>query len=478
MLFNSFEFLLFLAIVFSIYWIARYLGYKTQNWILFICSYVFYGWWDWRFLLLILLSSLVDYFIAIKIDHSTSQKARKLFLYVSFAANLGVLFFFKYFGFFITSASDLLINLGFSPNIHSLQFILPVGISFYTFQTMSYTIDVYRREIVPTRDLIAFLSFVSFFPQLVAGPIERARRLLPQFLQSRSFDYTQAMDGLRLILWGFFKKVVVADNCSLYVDHIFANYNHASSTELLSGLVFFSFQIYGDFSGYSDIARGVSKLFGFELMINFRTPYFARDIAEFWRRWHISLTSWFKDYVYIPLGGSQLGMTKALRNTFIVFLISGLWHGANWTFVVWGLLNALYFIPLLLSRRNRHHLDEITLSSFYSSFKVFVSILMTFFLVSFTWLFFRSPSISFSLDYLNNIFYPSSGISFNVIGVDLLLLVCLTLIIGDWYFRKDDIPFKRIKQKVYRYTSYSLVVLFIVFFGSYINPQSFIYFQF
>src|SRR6056297_941955 len=332
MLFNSLVFFLFLSIVFVLYWLFRN-QLKLQNIIVLISSYIFYGWWDWRFLSLIVISSLADYFIGLWLDRSEKKTKRKLLLALSIVVNIGILGFFKYFNFFIDSAAGFLNQFGFQANPTSLQIILPVGISFYTFQTLSYSIDIYRRQIEPTKNIIAFFAFVSFFPQLVAGPIERARNLVPQFLKKRTFDPVNAGDGIRQMLWGFFKKIVIADNAAVYANEIFTNYSDHTGGTLLLGAVLFGFQIYGDFSGYSDIAIGTARLFGFDLMRNFAYPYFSRDIAEFWRRWHISLSTWFRDYIYIPLGGSRGGTLMKIRNTFIIFVISGFWHGANWTFI-------------------------------------------------------------------------------------------------------------------------------------------------
>jgi len=342
MLFNSLEFLLFLPIVFVLYWFV-FKKLHFQNILILVASYVFYGWWDWRFLSLILLSTIIDYTLGLQIKRTTQIKKRKLLLGVSLFFNLGMLGFFKYYNFFIDSWIEAWAGFGVTMHASSLNIVLPVGISFYTFQTLSYTIDVYRGKLEPTKDFISFASFVSFFPQLVAGPIERATNLLPQFYKKRSFSYDNAVSGMKLILWGLVKKVVIADSCAILVNKIFENYHTESGLALCMGAVYFAFQIYCDFSGYSDIAIGTSRLFGFKLMRNFNYPYFSRDIAEFWRRWHISLSTWFRDYLYIPLGGSRGSKMFQLRNVFIIFLVSGFWHGANWTFIAWGGLNALFF---------------------------------------------------------------------------------------------------------------------------------------
>jgi D-alanyl-lipoteichoic acid acyltransferase DltB (MBOAT superfamily) len=359
MLFNSIDFALFLPIVFILYWFFINKNLKLQNILLVIASYVFYGWWDWRFLSLIVFSSFVDYSVGVALSKTNLEHKRKLLLWTSILINLGFLGFFKYYNFFAESFADAFTLFGRHMEPSRLQILLPVGISFYTFQTLSYSIDVYKRKLEPTKDVVAFFAFVSFFPQLVAGPIERATNLLPQFYKKRHFVYAKAVDGMRQILWGLFKKMVIADNCAEYANQIFNNYEDYSGSTLFLGALFFTFQIYGDFSGYSDIAIGTSRLFGFNLMQNFAFPYFSRDIAEFWRRWHISLSTWFRDYLYIPLGGSRGGTWMKVRNTFIIFIVSGFWHGANWTFLIWGFLNALYFLPLLLMKKNRAHTNTV-----------------------------------------------------------------------------------------------------------------------
>src|SRR5690554_2973016 len=352
MLFNSFDFALFLPIVFILYWFVANKNIRMQNLLIVVASYVFYGWWDWRFLSLILFSTLVDYLVGVRLGTEDNQAKRKVLLWTSILVNLGFLGFFKYYNFFLDNFIASFSFFGHEISANSLNIILPVGISFYTFQTLSYTIDVYKRKLEPTTDFIAFTAFVSFFPQLVAGPIERATNLLPQFYTKRRFEYAKAVDGMRQILWGLFKKIVIADNSAQIANEIFNNFSDYSGRTLFLGALFFTFQIYGDFSGYSDIAIGTSRLFGFNLKQNFAFPYFSRDIAEFWRRWHISLSTWFRDYLYIPLGGSRGGLWMKIRNTFIIFIVSGFWHGANWTFIVWGALNAIYFLPLLLDRKS------------------------------------------------------------------------------------------------------------------------------
>ena len=407
MLFNSLDFAVFLPIIFILYWFIFNKNIKLQNLLIVCASYLFYGWWDWKFLSLIFFSTLIDYFIGRKLFTEEKTTNRKILLWSSITINLGFLGFFKYYNFFIENFITAFTFFGCNINANSLNIILPVGISFYTFQTLSYSIDVYKKKLEPTKDFIAFAAFVSFFPQLVAGPIERATNLLPQFYKKRTFNYSNAIDGLRQILWGLFKKVVIADNCADYANLIFNNYTDYSGSVLVLGAVFFAFQIYGDFSGYSDIAIGTARLFSFNLMQNFAFPYFSRDIAEFWRRWHISLSTWFRDYLYIPLGGSKGGTFNKIKNTFIIFIVSGFWHGANWTFIVWGALNAIYFLPLLLLNKNRQNIDIVAYGKFIPSINDFFKIIITFSLTVFAWIFFRAENLSHALNYISGIINPT-----------------------------------------------------------------------
>lgn len=387
MLFNSATFLLFLPIAFFVYWLVNCRGVKFQNLLLLILSYVFYGWWDWRFLSLIAFSTVVDYVSAQSISKIEKNSTKKLWLWVSILVNIGLLGVFKYYNFFITSWVDLLSAFGYHASSSSLNIILPVGISFYTFQTMSYTIDVYQRKINPTNNIIAFAAYVSFFPQLVAGPIERASSLLPQILKKRKFDYDQGVQGMRLILWGMFKKVVIADTLAIYVDQVFTQWGSYTGTTLLVSCIYFGFQIYCDFSGYSDIAVGTAKLFGIELRSNFKFPYFSKNIIEFWRKWHISLSTWFRDYIYIRLGGSKHQFGKTIRNIFIVFTLSGLWHGANWTFVVWGVVHAIIYTitHVVLVRKKMFNSNSLPVK--------ISGIIITFLITNIAWIFFRSDTI-------------------------------------------------------------------------------------
>ena len=365
-------------------------------------------------------------------------------------------------------------------NAQGLNIILPVGISFYTFQTLSYTIDVYKRKLEPTKDFVAFTAFVSFFPQLVAGPIERATNLLPQFHKKRTFDYDKAVDGLRQILWGLFKKIVIADNCAEYANQIFNNSADMNGSTLVLGALFFTFQIYGDFSGYSDIAIGTSRLFGFDLMRNFNFPYFSRDITEFWRRWHISLSTWFRDYLYIPLGGSRGGIWMKVRNTFIIFIVSGFWHGANWTFIVWGALNAIYFLPLLLTNNNRNNTE--TQGKLFPSLKEISFMLLTFGLTVFAWIFFRAENISHAFSYTAGILSTSLFEIPKFAGMyDALITIILVgvFVLIEWIGREGQYAIESLVvkwPKYIRWTFYCFISVVIFLFSG--NQQEFIYFQF
>lgn len=477
MLFNSLDFFIFLPIVFCLYWSIRNL--RLQNLLVVIASYVFYGWWDWRFLFLILLSTVVDYSVGLGLSTTQDSGKRKGLLWVSILVNLGVLGFFKYYNFFLDNfvAAFSFFGQEISPN--SLNVILPVGISFYTFQTLSYTIDVYRKRLEPTKDFVAFSAFVSFFPQLVAGPIERATHLLPQFYTKRKFDCALASDGMRQILWGLFKKVVIADNCAVIVNEVFNHSSELSGSTLLLGVLCFSFQIYGDFSGYSDIAIGTSRLFGFDLMRNFAFPYFSRDIAEFWRRWHISLSTWFRDYVYIPLGGSRGTPSKRVRNIFIIFIVSGFWHGASWTFIVWGALNALYFLPLLLMGRNRTHLGPVAEGRILPSLREAGAILYTFFLTNLAWVFFRAESVKDAVHYIRGIF-SKSLFSLPEVELDKLGWYLLLFIVLEWAGRHHHYAIEKLGlswKRPLRWAMYIGFLFFILSWGA-DKQQSFIYFQF
>ena len=475
MLFNSFEYLLFLPTTFILYWFIFNKSLLRQNTLLLISSYVFYGWWDWRFLSLIALSTIVDYYVGMHLYNVKNQYKKKLYLLVSILFNLSLLGFFKYYNFFIDSWIDLISGFGFqSKNTWTLNVILPVGISFYTFQTMSYSLDIYYNKLKPTKDFISFASFVSFFPQLVAGPIERASNLLPQILSKRKFSYEQAAQGSRLILWGLFKKIVIADSLANHVDPIFQNYSEYNGGILLLGLIYFSFQIYCDFSGYSDIAIGTAKLFGIELMSNFKFPYFSRNIGEFWRSWHISLSTWFRDYLYIPLGGSKIDDRVALRNIFITFIISGLWHGANWTFVIWGLIHSLLYLPLFLFGSKNYATDKVWEGRSIPSIIDIFKILLTFSAVMIAWAFFRSASINDAFNYLQLMITNFEIPNQNRSG----LIFVFISIIFDLFIKKDERDVIRGNSKIVNnLIVFILGVIIILFIEPSIN-NSFIYFQF
>lgn len=482
MLFNSIDFAIFLPIVFILYWFVTNKNLKLQNLLIVISSFIFYGWWDWRFLSLILFSIIVDFTIGVKLKSEENLFKRKAILWISIIVNLGFLGFFKYYNFFLDNFVAAFSFFGTEIKTNSLNIILPVGISFYTFQTLSYTIDVYKRKLEPTTDFIAFSAFVSFFPQLVAGPIERATHLLPQFYVKRNFDYQKSVDGLRQILWGLFKKIVIADNCAEYANLIFNNSADYSGSTLVLGALFFTFQIYCDFSGYSDIAIGTSRLFGFDLMRNFNFPYFSRDMAEFWRRWHISLSTWFRDYLYIPLGGSQGGTAMKVRNTFIIFIVSGFWHGANWTFIAWGVLNAIYFLPLLLTKNNRANLDVVAQGKNLPSLKEFSHMLLTFSLTVFAWIFFRANNIDHAMSYISEIFSPSLLSIPKFVGMSKALTTIMLVgifVFIEWLGREHQFALANLGLKwnrPFRYLLYYSIIVAIIVFGG--AEQQFIYFQF
>jgi D-alanyl-lipoteichoic acid acyltransferase DltB (MBOAT superfamily) len=477
MLFNSYEFVLFLPIVFIIYWFVLNKNLKLQNFFILSASYFFYGWWDWRFLSLLFISSFIDFTVAQRIPKATSLRIKKYLLFISIFVNLGMLGFFKYYNFFVDSFIESFAQLGIHLQARSLNIILPVGISFYTFQTLSYTIDVFRGKLEPSKDPLAFFAYVSFFPQLVAGPIERAVNLLPQFYVKRSFDYEKAKDGMKQIVWGMFKKIIIADFCAVYVEKIFSNYQNQPGSILLLGLVFFAFQVYGDFSGYSDIAIGTARLFGFSLMRNFAYPFFSRDVAELWRRWHISLSSWFRDYLYYSIGGSRGNKLFVIRNILIIFTVSGFWHGANWTFILWGFINGLYFIPLYLLNLNRQNLDMVAENRILPTFKEIMQMSYTFLLFIFALSVFRSKSLIDAFHY-DKIIFSKSFFTFpgsDYYGIILLLILFNTV---EWFSRKKMHALEISNLPVIVKWSVYLFFGFIVILAYKNNPQSFIYFQF
>ncbi len=472
MLFNSFEFVLFLLIVYFLYWFAFNKNLAVQNILLLTCSYVFYGFWDWRFLFLLLLSTLIDYAFGLLIHRSVKRK--KLYLWLSIFNNLVVLGFFKYYNFFVANAQAALLLMGLHTDPWLLSIVLPVGISFYTFHGMSYVFDIYNGKVIPTKSFIEYAVFVCFFPLLVAGPIERASHLLPQVQVKRKFSYQQSIEGMRLILWGYFLKVVIADTLSVFVSDIFGNYKTYSGSTLVLGAIYFSIQIYGDFCGYTNIALGVAKLFGFELLSNFKYPYFSRNIAEFWRRWHISLSSWFRDYLYIPLGGARVSRAKVIRNTFIIFLVSGFWHGANWTFIAWGGIHALLFIPLLLTNSNRKFADDVVAANaMLPTAKETMQMVITFSLVTFAWIFFRAPDVAVAFDYIHRIGsgllqMPSKRLGIAYVIVPLLI---------DWRQRRSERNVLAFRNVLVRWGMYLSLGIAVLVYSVY-NQGTFIYFQF
>ena len=487
MLFNSIQFAIFLPIVFLLYWFVfdRFISkskhqLRLQNAFVLVASYVFYGWWDWRFLLLIAFTSFCSWGSGLLIGKAETKGKAKTWMWLNIVLNLGILALFKYYDFFVTEFAQLF---HISTDGLLLKVILPVGISFYTFQALSYSIDVYQGKIAPTKDIVAFFAFISFFPQLVAGPIERATNLLPQFLKKREFLYDNAVDGMRQILWGLFKKIVVADNCAVYVDQVFSTYAEQSGSTLLMAAIFFTFQIYGDFSGYSDIAIGTAKLFGIKLMRNFNVPYFSRNIAEFWRRWHISLTTWFRDYVYIPLGGSRVSKSKVIRNTFIIFLVSGFWHGANWTFIAWGAFHAILFLPLILTGKNRKYTNQVAEGRFLPTLKEIGQILLTFFLAVIGWIIFRSATISDSVHYIVGLCDASLfSVPWMKTVNSFVLLVgsILMMLVIEWLQRNNEHGLslnKTLTHPLVRWGLYLLITLMVFVLQSNKAVQ-FIYFQF
>lgn len=484
MLFNSINFAVFLPIVFILYWFVVNKSIRAKNILLLVASCFFYACWDWRFLFLLIFSTLLDYFSGIKIFESKNQTTKNFWFWLSISINLGFLGVFKYYNFFAQSFSEAITHFGLQINPLTLDVLLPVGISFYTFHGLSYVIDIYKQRITAENNLVDYSLFVSFFPLLVAGPIERATHLLPQIKKDRIFDYNKAVDGLRQILWGLFKKVVIADQCATYANEIFNNSSEYSGSTLVLGAVFFAFQIYGDFSGYSDIAIGVARLFGVDLLRNFSFPYFSRDIAEFWRRWHISLSTWFRDYLYIPLGGSQGGIWIKIRNTFIIFLVSGFWHGANWTFIVWGLLHALYIMPSIIFNTNRRNLNIVAQGKYLPSAKEFFQMVLTFGLTVFAWIFFRANNMEHAISYISGIFSNSLFTFPKYDGDDfkrLIFVLLFVFLIIEWFGREDQFAIQKTIVKIpriFRWFIYYLITLIILYYSISTEKQQFIYFQF
>jgi D-alanyl-lipoteichoic acid acyltransferase DltB (MBOAT superfamily) len=478
MLFNSVNFAIFLPIVFLLYWFVANKSLKLQNILLLVSSYFFYACWDWRFMFLLIFSTLLDYFTGLKMADSKTKSGKIFWFWLSVTVNLGFLAVFKYYNFFAESFAELIANFGIHVNPWTLKVILPVGISFYTFHGLSYVIDIYKNRIPAEKNFVEYSVFVSFFPLLVAGPIERATHLLPQIKVERHFDYSKAVDGLRQILWGLFKKIVIADQCALYANQIFNDAGHQSGSNLFLGALFFTFQIYGDFSGYSDIALGTARLFGIELLRNFAFPYFSRDIAEFWRRWHISLSTWFRDYLYIPLGGSKGGTWMKVRNTFIIFLVSGFWHGANWTFIAWGLLNALFIMPSIIFNTHRNNLEIVAKGSYFPNIRELLSIIITFLLTVFAWIFFRASSITNAFSYIKEMFSASLFTKPTITPYILFFLIIFFMTI-EWLGREEEYALNKFGlnwPKFIRRGFYMLLITAIFLFST--KEQQFIYFQF
>lgn len=477
MFFNSLHFAAFLPIVFILYWFVFNKNKSWQNSLLIVASYYFYACWDWHFLFLLVFSTFLDYFTGIMIEKNETASKRKFWFWLSISINLGFLGVFKYYNFFATSFTELLTGFGFKVHPTLIAVILPVGISFYTFHGLSYVIDIYYKRIKAETNFIDYSLFVSYFPLLVAGPIERATHLLPQVKVKREFNFEKAKEGIHQIIWGLVKKVVIADSCAMYANEVFNHPEQMNSLSLVLGAIYFAFQIYGDFSGYSDIALGTSKLFGIDLLKNFNFPYFSRDIAEFWRRWHISLSSWFRDYLYIPLGGSKGGKWMQVRNTFIIFLVSGFWHGANWTFIAWGFINAIYFLPLLLLNKNRSNLEDIAFKWNAQGMQTIFNILFTFSITTFAWIFFRAKSISDALLYIKNMF---TNLNFDIqylnnerYAPELLLLIGV-FVLFEWFHKYKTEP---ISGK-YENIKLLLCIMAILALGVFSDYKEFIYFQF
>lgn len=489
MLFNSLNFCLFLPIVFFLYWFVFHKNFRQQNMLLLISSYFFYACWDYRFLFLLMFSTLLDYFSGLKMDAASSKTNKRIWFWLSVIINLGFLGVFKYYNFFADSLQNFFALIGIHVSLWTLQVILPVGISFYTFHGLSYVIDIYNGKIKAERNFVDYAVFVSFFPLLVAGPIERATHLLPQIQRERRFDLSKAVDGLRQILWGLFKKIVIADSCAQYANMIFNNAGSYSGATLVLGALFFTFQIYCDFSGYSDIALGTARLFGVELLRNFAFPYFSRDIAEFWRRWHISLSTWFRDYLYIPLGGSKGGTWMKVRNTFIIFIVSGFWHGANWTFIIWGFLNALYIMPSILLSTNRNNLDIVAQGSYLPTWRETFQMAITFFLTVIAWIFFRASNVAHAFTFIKDMFtglfskaayFRAAHFLSAEVGLVLPLLI-LFFFITEWHGREHQYAIQNVGTrypKPFRWILYYGLTLVIFYFAGSGKEQEFIYFQF
>ena len=484
MLFNSVDFAIFLPTVLVLYWFVFNKNLKSQNFLIVVASYFFYGLWDWRFLFLILLSTIVDFGVGLLLKEENNQVRRKVLLWTSIIVNIGILGFFKYYNFFLENFISVFSIFGMPIKANTLNIILPVGISFYTFQTLSYSIDVYKRKLEPTKDFVAFAAFVSFFPQLVAGPIERASHLLPQIRNRRTFEYTKAVDGLKQMLWGLLKKIVIADNCAEFANQIFSDSANMNGSTLVLGTLFFTFQIYADFSGYSDIAIGSARLFGVDLRQNFAYPYFSKNFTELWQRWHISLTTWFRDYLFMPIirSSNKLGYYEKIRAVLLQFLIIGLWHGANWTFIVWGLIQGIYFMPTIFKKKKAKISSKKQHNNYLTSTFDALRIVRTFSLIAFSLIFFRAENLQHAFSYIGGIFSSSLFAlpKFDAMGEALTTLILVTLFfIVEWQGKKDQYAIEKILNKYNRPLRWAIYygIVFIIFWFSG-KPQEFIYFQF
>ncbi len=469
MTFTTITFLVFFVLFFGVYWLLAGVNKNLRNAFMILGGYVFYGWWDWRFLVLLIFSSSIDFFSGLLIGSTENKYYRKLYLWLSLGVNLSLLGFFKYFNFFIDSFRDLANTIGYDIPASSLNIILPVGLSFYTFQSMSYAMDIYYRRLKPTTRILDFFAFVSFFPQLVAGPIERAINMLPQFAEEKKFNYVQALAGLRMMLWGFFKKMVIADTLSVYANQFFADPFQFDSLSAWIGVLAFALQIYCDFSGYSDIAIGTAKILGFDLMVNFRTPYFSKTFTEFWQRWHISLSTWFRDYVFIPLGGNRKGDFNYIINIMITFLLSGLWHGAKYNFILWGLMHGVLLIIDKTAKKISPQFKG-------SSILVFIAVVLC-------WVPFRAIHLGRTVDVYLTLFIPRFHFDHFIYPLNihnsLFLVVFILFVIAEFWINKKTFAEKVVSlPKISRWVLYYLLILCIFLFGDFNNAPSFIYFQF
>lgn len=478
MSFISIAFAIFFTGVFILYWSLKDKPVVWQNLLLLTAGYIFYAWWDYRFLSLLLISTTIDYIAGLKMSQTEDANRRKIYLSASLIVNLGILGFFKYFNFFTESFADFLTGIGVKVSFSTLNIILPIGISFYTFKTLSYTIGIYRRKHPPESNFINYALFVSFFPQLLAGPIERPVNLLPQIGSRRKLEVERIKDGLRQILWGVFKKAVIADNLARFVDTAFGDYQNQGGAVLITGVFFFAIQVYCDFSGYSDIAIGIARMLGFTSMRNFANPYFSRDAGEFWRRWHISLSTWFRDYIFYPLGGAMGNKFKQIRNVLITFTVSGLWHGAGWNFIFWGFLNGAYFLPVIITGKQVVSSRTAGEGRIFPTMKEFLQIASTFIMMLFAWIFFRAESLASAFSYISTIFVNDFLIKQIKPAHNFHLFLCILLLTVEWFQRRKThgLEISKLPLKL-RWIIYIVVTLSIIILGNF-NKVEFLYFQF